>query len=111
MTDLAAQYKVPPELQRFIDSGFVELLSEKPEEKTIEFHIPSLLYTDENDRSTSFSIIWIHPDFNEQFCHYYDEKPGDLANFYVMKQTDDLGDDWLDIETFDDLIDWLEERA
>lgn len=110
MADLAAEYKVPPELQRFVDSGFVQLLCEKPEEKTVEFHIPNLLYTDENDRSTSFSIIWIHPDFNEQFCHYYDEKPGDLTNFYVLKQTDEVGDDWLDIEDLDGLLDWLGER-
>lgn len=88
----------------------MQYLGENPAEQTVEFHIPDLLYEDENGLGHTFTITWIHPDFNEQFCHYYTEKPGDLANFYVMKITDDSGDDWLDIETFDDLIAWLEEK-
>ena len=62
--------------------------------------------TDDQDRDTTFSLVWIHPDFNDQFCHYYDSKPGDLANFYVVKETTDLGDDWLDVATLDDLLVW-----
>ncbi len=38
------------------------------------------------------------------------EKPGDLANFYVLKINGVLGDESLDIEMFDDLIAWLEEK-
>lgn len=100
---LAETYGVPAEVMAFVDAGFLQLLSEKEEEKTVEFHIPALLYEDEEGRATSFTLIWIHPDFNAQFCHYCHENPGDLANFYVMKDTDELGDEWLDMETLDDL--------
>lgn len=110
MSDLAAKYKIPPELDKFIDTGFLEFLSENDAEKTIKFDIPSIAWTDDQDRDTTFTLVWIHPEFNEQFCHYYDEKPGDLANFYVFKETTDLGDDWMDVATLDDLLAWLEER-
>ena len=59
---------------------------------------------------TTFTLIWIHPDFNDQFCHYYTEKPGDLVNFYLFEDTTDVGDDWLDVDTLDDLLAWLGER-
>lgn len=110
MSDLAVKYKIPPELDKFIDAGFLEFLSENEAERTIKFDIPAIAWTDDRDRDTTFTLVWIHPDFNEQFCHYYDEKPGDLANFYVFKETTDLGDDWLDVAALDDLIVWLEER-
>src|SRR5579872_2488358 len=110
MSDLAAKYKIPPELDQFIDTGFLEFLSESEAEKTVKYHIPSIAWTDDQDRDTTFTLVWIHPDFNDQFCHYYDEKPGDLANFYLFKETTDLGDDWLDVATLDDLLAWLEER-
>jgi hypothetical protein len=110
MSTIAAKYKIPPELDQFIDTGFLALLSETEAEKTIKFDIPSVAWTDDRDRDTTFTLVWIHPDFNEQFCHYYDSKPGDLANFYVFKETTDLGDDWLELSTLDDLIAWLEEQ-
>jgi len=110
MSDLAAKYKIPPELDKFIDAGFLEFLSENESEKTIRFDIPLIAWTDDSDRDTTFSLVWIHPDFNEQFCHFYASKPGDLANFYVFKETRELGDDWLDVGTLDDLLAWLEER-
>lgn len=110
MSALAAKYKIPPELDQFIDAGFLAMLSEDEAEKTVKFDIPSIAWTDDQDRDTTFTLVWIDPDFNEQFCHYYDEKPGDLANFYVFRETTDLGDDWLDLSTLDDLLVWLEER-
>ena len=110
MPNMLADYKIPAEFTTFIDSGFLECLSENDAEKTITFHIPSLAWTDESGHDITFTLVWIHPDFNEQFCHYYLEAPGDLANFYVFKETSDLGDEQLDIETLDDLICWLEER-
>ena len=43
------------------------------------------------DCDTTPGLVWIHPEFNAQFCHYYDEKPGDLANFYLFKETRSWG--------------------
>lgn len=110
MSAYAAKYKIPPELDRFIDDGFVAFLGEDEAKKTVEFHIPSLTWTDDEERDTWFHLVWIHPDFNDQFCHYYDKKPGDLANFYLFEETDDVGDEWLDAENLDELIDWLQQR-
>jgi hypothetical protein len=81
----------------------------KPPEKTVEFHIPALRRTDEQGRITTFDLTWIHPDFNAQFCHYYDQSPGDLPNFYLKKDTTDIGDDDINLEDLDDLLCWLEE--
>jgi len=111
MSTFAAKYEIPTDLDKFIDAGFLEFLSENEAEKTIRFHIPSIAWTDDKDRDTTFTLVWIHPKFNDQFCHYYDEKPGDMANFFVSKETTDLGDDLLDdLETLDELVGWLEER-
>lgn len=107
---LATKYGISPELQTFIDDGFLELLSENDAEKTVELNIPSMQYKDGQGRITDFSVVWIHPDHNAEFCHYYDETPGDLANFYVRQETTDLGDEILDINSLDDLVCWLEER-
>lgn len=111
MPDLAVDYKIPAELTDFIDDGFLEFLSENEAEKTVKFYIPSLAWTDELGHEISFTFVWIHPDFNAQFCHYYLETPGDLVNFYVFKETSDMGDECLDIESLDDLVCWLEERC
>lgn len=101
---------MPDELRQFVDDGFLIVVLKKPEEKTVTFAIPSLSYRDENGIETDFTLDWIHPDFNAQFCHYYHEKPGDLANFYLKKESRDLGDDDIDIESLDDLIAWLDEK-
>src|SRR5688572_15961324 len=106
MSNLWADYRVPSELQHFVDSGFLEVLTEKPAEKAVEFHIPRLRYVNAQDRTTAFTLIWIHPEFNSQFCHFYDETPGDVANFYVIQQTEDGPEEHIDLETFDDLISW-----
>ena len=37
MSVLAGEYAIPPELETFVDEGFLELLSKKPEQKTLEF--------------------------------------------------------------------------
>jgi hypothetical protein len=60
---------------------------------------------------TAYSLVWIHPDFNREFCWYYDETPGDLPNFYLTRGFSDLGEESIDVESIDDLIYWLEERA
>lgn len=111
MTDLVQQYGLPPELLQFVDSGFLSVLAEKPAEKTVEFHIPAMRFRDENDAITSFSLTWIHPDHNADFCHYFHETPGDLPNFYVDRDTTDAGGDQIDgLETVADLVDWLEQK-
>ena len=109
MSAFAAKYKIPPELDKFIDSGFLELLSETDAEKTLEFHIPSKVSEDDEGRITSYAVFWIHPDFNAEFCHYFDKQPGDLPNFYAEVDTTDLGNDIVsDLSTVADLSEWLE---
>jgi hypothetical protein len=108
MPDLATNYGIPAELMAFVADGFLEVLSENEAEKTIEFHLPSKRRTDVEGRITTYSLTWIHPDFNDRFCHYYFEHPGDSPNFYVTEDTTDVGDEQLDLETVDDLVAWLE---
>lgn len=107
---LAEMYGVPTEVMAFVDSGFLQLCSENEAEKTVTFFIPDLQYDNELGQSVDFTIIWIHPDFNAQFCHFYHETPGDLSNFYVFKETEDNGEDSIDVPTLDDLIAWLDEK-
>jgi len=111
MTTLSESYKLPPELLPFVENGFLELLSEKKEKQTVEFFIPSRRGTDEKGRINSvYSLTWIHPDHNAEFCHFYENTPGDLPNFFVTRATPDHGDEILpDLDTLDDLIAWLTE--
>lgn len=109
MTDLAGKYNIPDEIMAFVRGGFVEVAEETPDRATVEFRIPSLGSADSSDRYTLYNLVWIHPDFNAEFCHYYDEKPGDLPNFYVEEDTTDVGSDQIDgIDTVDDLVGWLD---
>jgi hypothetical protein len=110
MQNIALKYTIPPELFRFITGGLLKLLSEDEAEKTVKFDIPTLAWTDDEDRHVTFTLVWIHPDFNEEFCHYFDQRPGDLPNFYLFKETSGLGDDWLEIDTLDDLVVWLQQQ-
>jgi hypothetical protein len=105
---LMTKYGIPLEIMAFIDSGFLELLAETEEEKTVSFHVPARRTVDGEGRITTYSIIWIHPDHNEQFCHFYLEKPGDLVNFYVFQGTTDVGDEQIDLNSVDELVAWLE---
>ena len=108
MTDLAEKYKIPAEVMEFVHDGFLEIVSEDEATKTVEFHIPSKRQTDDDGRITTYSVVWTHPDFNAEFCHYYDEKPGDLPNFYVEKDTTDVGDEPVDeMESVENLAGWL----
>lgn len=110
MGDLAAKYKIPAEVAAFVRDGFLEVVSEDEAQKTVEFHIPSKRRTDDEGRITSWSVVWIHPDFNAEFCRYYDEEPGDLPNFHVVEDTTDVGDELVDgLSTVADLVGWLEE--
>jgi hypothetical protein len=111
MTALSQKYDIPPELDAYIASGFLELLAEHEAEKTVEFHVPALRRTDSDGRITSYALTWIHPAFNAQFCQYYDHAPGDLPNFHVTEDTTDLGDELLDLGSLGELTAWLEEQA
>jgi hypothetical protein len=107
---LTDEYKVPHELSTFIDDGFLVPLTPTPEEKTIAFDIPSMGYQDEQDNDYSFTLVWIHPDFNKEFCHLYNEMPGDLPNFYVKKESRNTPEEYIDLDSLDDLIAWLEDK-
>lgn len=72
--------------------------------------VPSLDQTDENGNGIIFTLTWIHPDYNAQFCHLYHETPGDLPNFYLKKEKVGAADEQIDIESLDDLTSWLEDK-
>lgn len=110
-TILAHDYKLPPELLSHINSGLLTIVAENWDEKTVEFHVPRFRSTDLHDRITCYIIIWIHPDHNAEFCHYFHEKPGDLPNFYVTREMMDTGEEQLEINTVDDLVAWLDDPS
>jgi hypothetical protein len=111
MNELQERYAIPPEIMAFVNDGFLEVLAEKPDEKTIEFHIPSRSYVDRHGNFTTFTVGWIHPDFNAEFCECYDEEPGDLPNFYVVEEVSDHGDEQIcGMDPYDDLESWLTEQ-
>ena len=91
----------------FREDGTLHVLSEDEPKRTVQFHIPAKRHTDLEGRITTYTLTWIHPDFNEQFCHYYAERPGDSPNFYVTEDTTELGQNDIDLETVDDLLAWL----
>lgn len=108
MPDLATKYAIPPEVMMFVDEAFLEVVSEDEAQKTVEFHVPARRWEDGEGRVTSYSLTWIHPAFNAEFCAYFDEKPGDLPNFHVTEDTTDIGDEIVDdIRSVDDLVWWL----
>jgi hypothetical protein len=89
--------------------GFLEVASEEDDKKTVRLDIPSLSISTAADDFTSYTLIWIHPDYNAEFCHYYLEKPGDLPNFYVAIHSPNAPDNQVDdLNTVDDLVDWLD---
>ncbi len=108
MADLKADFGVPDELIAYVNKGVLAVVSENEPEKTVIFDVPMLQSMDHLKRSTQYSLIWIHPEYNAEFCHFYDETPGDLPNFMVEKEIDDVGNEAIDIESFDDLTAWLD---
>ncbi len=109
MTNLASTYDIPDEVMTFVRDGILEIVSEDEAKKTVEFHIPSQRRTDDQGRVTTFSVVWIHPDYNAKYCHYFDKTPGDLPNFYALEDTTNVGDELVDgLNTVDDLVAWIE---
>ena len=37
MSDIGQRYALPPDVDQFLDDDFLEVLSERPNEKTVEF--------------------------------------------------------------------------
>jgi hypothetical protein len=110
MSQIGQRYAVPAEIDRFVDQGFLEVLTELPNKMTVEFHIPSRVIVDSRRRITAYCIVWIHPDHNADFCDYYYERPGDLPNFYVeVRNSEGPAEIIDDLETVDDLEVWLED--
>ncbi|HEY3966529.1 MAG TPA: hypothetical protein VGM05_18345 [Planctomycetaceae bacterium] len=109
MQNLVETYRVPRELIALIERRLLVPLRESPESRTVEFHIPSKRTTDRQGRITTWSVTWIHPAFNAEFCQYYDCAPGDHPNFQVTKDTTDLGDEIVErLETVADLVAFLD---
>lgn len=110
MANKLAKYGIPTGVMRFVENGLLEILREDEEHKTIEFHMPSKRWVDAEGRVTSYSLIWIHPDFNGQFCHYYDRIPGDLPNYWLTEDVTDIGAEQVaGLESVTDLVWWLDE--
>jgi hypothetical protein len=110
MSDVGDRYALPAEIDQYVDQGFLEALTERPDRMTVEFHIPSRRSVDHQRRTTAYRIVWIHPAHNADFCDYYVETPGDLPNFYVeVCNTDGPSEIIDDVETVDDLEAWLED--
>ena len=93
----------------FVNEGFLVFLAEDEATKTVEFDIPSKRQTDDEERITTYSVTWTHPDFNAEFGRYYDEDSGNNPNFYVEIDTTDVGSDLVDLESVEELVGWLEE--
>jgi len=111
MADLKSDFGVPDEFLAFLDRGLLTIVSEDLAERTVTFDVPMLQSVDHLKRTTQYSVIWIHPDFNADFCHFYHDTPGDLPNFMVKQETEDVGDELIDLESLDDLLAWLEGLA
>lgn len=109
MSDIRDVYSIPPELMDFVDQGLLEMLSETPAERSVTFHIPPLAHNDSEDRLTSYVLKWIHPDFNAQFCDYYNETPGDLPNFLLIEEREGQADRRHDFASLDELTAWLDD--
>ncbi len=111
MNSIADSYKIPPEIMKYVDDGFLEVVAEHAAKKTVDLGIPSLWSSSAPDEYTSYTVVWIHPDYNAEFCHDYHEVPGDLPNFFVEIHSPNEPDRQVpDLNTVDDLVDWLEER-
>jgi hypothetical protein len=109
MSNIGERYAIPSGIDRLVDRGFLELSMEQPDEMTVYFHIPSMQSTDRRGRITAYCLTWIHPDHNAEFCHYFDETPGDSPNFFLeVSNSEGLSEVIDELETADDLEAWLD---
>jgi hypothetical protein len=109
LSHVGDRYALPAEIDQYVDQGFLEVLTKRPNRMTVESHIPPMRIVDHRRRMTAYSIVWIHPAHNAAFCDYYDETPGDLPNFYVeVVNTNGPSEIIDDVQMVDDLAAWLE---
>lgn len=109
MQHMQDTYGIPADLMAYVNVGLLEVVSENPNERTIEFHIPSMRERDTEGRTTSYSLTWINPKFNAQFCRHYEQQPGDAPNFELVMDIEDIGDDFVEpVQTVDELVGWLD---
>jgi hypothetical protein len=54
MSDIGERYAVPAEIDPFLDRDFLEVLTERPDRMTVEFHIPSRVTVDHRERITAY---------------------------------------------------------
>jgi hypothetical protein len=103
-------YDVPDDLISLVDEGFLKISTVDEDERTIYFTIPSKQVDFTRDHIMIYPLVWIHPDFNDQFCHFYIAEPGDLPNFFVERQYSDAAPEAVDgLDSVDELISWLDE--
>jgi hypothetical protein len=105
MPTLAERYAIPTEIMEFVSSGFLVLLSERAGE--VEFHIPSRRHSDRHGEIVTYSVRWTHPANHTELCHNSGENLDELPCFEAEEDDGDHGPAAADIETLDDLIDWL----
>ena len=111
MNDIAEKYKIHAKIMEFVEAGLLQVAMEDAEKATIEFDIHSLGYAELDGRYKFYRLVWINPERNAEFCHFYSETPGDLSHFYVGIDTDHSRDEQVEgLESLDDLIDWLKEK-
>jgi hypothetical protein len=66
MSAIGQRYAVPAEIDQFVDQGFLEVLAERSDRMTVEFHIPSRVSADHRGRITAYRIVWIHPAYKAE---------------------------------------------
>jgi hypothetical protein len=54
MSQIGQCYAVPAEIDQFVDPGFLEVLTEQPNEMIVEFHIPRRATVDHRRRITAY---------------------------------------------------------
>ena len=103
MNDLATIFEIRPELMAYIDKGVLVPLDYTEDDArrgTIELLIPSLNVVQKGEVITTYTLTWIGPSHNV----------GGDPNFEVVIEHDN-GDEYIDLETYDDLLAWLEREV
>jgi hypothetical protein len=107
LANLAEKYVLPPALKSYIDSGVLELISEDEANQTLDFTIRAYRFENRHGDITTVDVYWTHPGHHAAWCRTHGVDPKEEPNFEVIEDTTDLGEDYLDINTIDELIEWL----
>jgi hypothetical protein len=57
MSQIGQSYGLPPEIDRFVDEGFLEPSIEQPNQMTVDFHIPSSRSIDHRGRISAYCMV------------------------------------------------------